>query len=105
LLPMASVWAHYMSGFFIGGYKEKTKGSSLIPQDPEDFEMMLQNYIIQKALHVFNDYLRNSPQCLIIPQTILRSILRPAVTPSTPTPVATAAPVPAAGISDLRPVP
>jgi len=103
LLPMASVWAHYMSGFFIGGYKEKTKGSSLIPQDPEDFEMMLQNYITQKALHVFNDYLRNAPQCLIIPQTILRSILRPAVaTPSTPTPVATAAPV---AVSNSVPVP
>jgi maltose alpha-D-glucosyltransferase/alpha-amylase len=96
LLPMASIWAHYMSGFFIAGYKEQIKGSPMIPANPEDFEMMLQNYTIQKALHVFNDYLKNAPQRLVIPQTVLRSVLRaPSATLTAPAPVPTAAPSPA----------
>ncbi|HEY4062108.1 MAG TPA: maltose alpha-D-glucosyltransferase [Puia sp.] len=78
LLPMASLWAHYMCGFFIKAYKEQTKGSGLIPSVPEDFEMMLQNYIVQKALNLFNDHLRNAPEKLIIPQKVLRAVLQPA---------------------------
>jgi len=98
LLPMASLWAHYMCGFFIKAYKEQTKGSGLIPSQPEDFEMMLQNCIVQKALNVFNDYLRNAPEKLIIPQTILRAVLQPAAATATATapattPATTAAPV------------
>ncbi len=103
LLPMASMWAHYMSGFFIGGYKEIVKGSSLVPAGSEDFEMMLQNYIIQKALQVFNDYLKNVPERLIIPQTVLRSVLRvPVAAPVATLAVPTAAPIAA---SDTVPIP
>jgi maltose alpha-D-glucosyltransferase/alpha-amylase len=76
LLPMAGLWAHYVSGFFIRAYKERVKGSSLIPVQEQDFEMMLQYFLVQKAIYSFNGYLKKDPQRLIIPQTILRSVLR-----------------------------
>jgi maltose alpha-D-glucosyltransferase / alpha-amylase len=106
LYPMAAVWAHYMSGFFIGGYKEMVKGSALIPADPGDFEMMLQNYIVQKALHVFNDYLRDAPRRLIIPQTILRAVLNnPVGTATLPADVTSTAPAASIPTSSFHPIP
>jgi maltose alpha-D-glucosyltransferase/alpha-amylase len=78
LLPMAGLWAYYNSGFFIGAYKEKMQGSPIVPSAPEDFETMLQYYLVQKATVLFNRYLRKQPQRLIIPQTLLRKVLNPA---------------------------
>jgi maltose alpha-D-glucosyltransferase/alpha-amylase len=75
LLPMAGLWAYYMSGFFIRAYKEKTQGSILVPGKQEDFETLLQYYLVQKAISTFNTYLKSDPKRLIIPQTILRSVL------------------------------
>ena len=88
LLPMAGLWAHYVSGFFIRAYKERAKDSQLIPAGKEDFEKMLQYFLVQKALSVFNGYLKSDPQRLIIPQTILRSVLRTQPDSMTEVPVA-----------------
>ncbi|HTR30205.1 MAG TPA: maltose alpha-D-glucosyltransferase [Puia sp.] len=76
LLPMAGLWAHYICGFFIRAYKERSKGSALIPAQQEDFELMLQYFLVQKAIQLFNIYLKRDPQRLIIPVTMLRSVLR-----------------------------
>jgi maltose alpha-D-glucosyltransferase/alpha-amylase len=88
LLPMAGLWAHYVSGFFIKAYKERAKGSSLIPAQEQDFEMMLQYFLVQKAIYSFNGYLKKDPQRLIIPQTILRSVLQTQPDATTEVPVA-----------------
>jgi maltose alpha-D-glucosyltransferase/alpha-amylase len=88
LLPLAGLWAHYVSGFFIRAYKERVKGSSLIPAQEQDFEMMLQYFLVQKALYSFNGYLKKDPHRLIIPQTILRSVLQTRPDATTEVPVA-----------------
>ena len=72
---MAGVWAHYISGFFIRAYKDRAKGSLLIPASGEDFETLLQYFVVQKAMTIFNGYLKKDPQRLVIPQTLLREIL------------------------------
>src|SRR6201999_4131976 len=61
LMPMAAYWAHYISGIFIGAYKETAKGSILIPASDEDFEALLQYFLVQKAMTIFNSYLKNDP--------------------------------------------
>ena len=50
LFPFYSLWAHYISGIFINSWKETVKGSGLIPGDPEDLSMMLQNYLLLQIL-------------------------------------------------------
>ena len=92
LLPMAGLWAHYVSGFFVRGYKERASGSPLIPAAQEDFGMMLQFFLVQKAIHLFNNYLRRDPGKLVIPMTILRSVLRTPQDAVTPVPAAGGAP-------------
>ena len=76
LHPFAAGWAHYISGFFIKAYTNIVKDTHLLPADPRDFEMMWQNYLLQKAILAFNDALRNDPARLIIPLTLIRNILR-----------------------------
>ncbi|HEY4337531.1 MAG TPA: alpha-amylase family glycosyl hydrolase, partial [Puia sp.] len=83
LLPMAGLWAHYMSGWFVLAYRERIEAAAgmmgaLLPVKEEDFETLLNYFLVQKAMGVFNGYLRRDPKRLIIPQTILRSVLRPA---------------------------
>ena len=78
-LPMAAFWAYYNSGFFIGAYKEKMRGSPIIPALQEDFETMLQYYLAQKAITIFNNYLKTDPRRVVIPQTLLRKVLNPQI--------------------------
>jgi maltose alpha-D-glucosyltransferase/alpha-amylase len=82
LLPMAGLWAHYMSGWFVLAYRERIAAATgmtgmLLPEKGEDFETLLNYFLVQKAMGVFNGYLRRDPKRLIVPQTILRSVLRP----------------------------
>jgi len=77
LLPMAGVWAYYISGFFIGAYKTRMAGSPIIPAGEADFETMLQYYIVQRAMIVFNRYMKDDPRRLVIPQALLRKVLSP----------------------------
>jgi maltose alpha-D-glucosyltransferase/alpha-amylase len=77
LLPMAGLWAHYISGFFVRAYKERAAGSVLLPASAEDFEALLQYFVVQKAMIIFNGYLKREPERLVIPQTLLREVLQP----------------------------
>jgi len=107
LLPMAGLWAHYVSGWFVRAYKERIAGgagnggsgvaagdggrgvaagdsagerrvaAALLPAKDEGFATLLNYFLVQKAMGVFNEYLRRDPKRLIIPQTILRNVLRP----------------------------
>jgi hypothetical protein len=37
----------------------------------------LQYFVVQKAMIIFNGYLKREPQRLVIPQTMLREVLQP----------------------------
>ncbi|GGA95701.1 maltose alpha-D-glucosyltransferase [Puia dinghuensis] len=77
LLPMAGLWAHHVSGWFVRAYKERVREGALLPAKREDFETLLNYFLVQKAIALFNSYLKHDPRWLIIPQAILRSVLRP----------------------------
>jgi len=76
LQPFAALWAHSISGIFVRAYLTTVKDSRLLPSDPKDLEMMWQNYLLQRAILVFNEALKNDPARLIIPLTLIRNILR-----------------------------
>jgi maltose alpha-D-glucosyltransferase/alpha-amylase len=50
LLPYAEQWYHYMSGFFMQAYLDTVKGSEFIPKEKEDLDIMLQTFILEKAI-------------------------------------------------------
>lgn len=75
LLPFAEMWAHYISGFFMGTYLEKVNGSALIPQDKKDLEIVLNTFLLEKSLTHFIDNLDSKPDYIVVPLHIIRSVL------------------------------
>lgn len=73
-LPFARIWAHYMINFFMKAYLETVKDSLFIPKDKDDFKMMVETYMLEKALRDINYELHNRPDWVIIPLRIIKSI-------------------------------
>lgn len=75
LLPFARIWTHYMTGFFMKAYLETVKDSSFIPSDKQDFQMMVETYMLEKALYDLKYELKNRPDWAIIPLKTIKSIM------------------------------
>ncbi|MCX6214141.1 maltose alpha-D-glucosyltransferase [Spirosoma sp.] len=75
LLPYAGFWAHYMSSFFMKAYLETVQGSSFIPKDIDDLQMMLETYLLEKAISDFNHELNYRPDWVHVPLQIIKSIV------------------------------
>jgi maltose alpha-D-glucosyltransferase/alpha-amylase len=76
LLPFADQWAHYMSGFFVKAYLDKVQHTAFIPEQKEDFEVLLQTFLLERALQYFNMDIKNNPEQVIVPLRIIQSILK-----------------------------
>lgn len=75
LVPFLEQWYHYTSGFFMQAYLETVKESSFIPANPEDLDLMIQTYILEKSIYELNYELNNRPEWVIIPLRGIRSIM------------------------------
>lgn len=75
LLPFADVWAHYMSGFFLKAYLGHVKDSPLVPQDKTEFEIVLNTFLLEKALAHLNWELNNRPEWVRAPLRIITSVM------------------------------
>ncbi|HEY8388164.1 MAG TPA: alpha-glucosidase C-terminal domain-containing protein, partial [Parasegetibacter sp.] len=64
LSPYYSLWTHYLSGFFMHAYLEKVKGTSLIPKEKTDLELLLKTYLIETAIFNLNHVMRKQPQLI-----------------------------------------
>ena len=75
LLPYADTWIHYMSGFFLKAYLETVKETDLIPSSSDDLKVMLQYYLLDKALYALRYELLNRPEKVMIPLAMIKDIL------------------------------
>ncbi len=75
LLPFADFWAHYMSNFFMRAYLDKVKGTAIVPKASEDFEVLIQTFMLESALQFFNQELNYHPKRAMIPLRIIQTIL------------------------------
>jgi maltose alpha-D-glucosyltransferase/alpha-amylase len=75
LLPFAEQWAHYMSGFFMKAYLDNVQDRPLLPRDPYEMEVVLNTFLLEKALGHFIYELRYRPEWVIAPLRIIKSIL------------------------------
>ena len=67
LLSWLEIWFHYVSGRFLQAYLATIKGSSLLPDDTEGFNLLLNAFQIEKSLYELNYELNNRPDWLLIP--------------------------------------
>jgi maltose alpha-D-glucosyltransferase/alpha-amylase len=75
LLPFAEQWYHYMSGFFMRAYLETVGDSDFIPKHKEDLDIMLQTYILEKAIYELGYELNSRPDWVIIPLKGIKAIM------------------------------
>ena len=75
LLPFAEQWYHYMSGFFVQAYLETVGGSDFIPRDKEDLDILLQTYILEKAIYELGYELNSRPDWVVIPLRGIKAIM------------------------------
>lgn len=75
LLPYADIWIHYMTGFFIKAYLETVEQSDFIPKSKDDLKIMMQTYLLEKALFALDYELVNRPDKVLIPLTMISNIL------------------------------
>ncbi|HEX6333857.1 MAG TPA: alpha-amylase, partial [Flavisolibacter sp.] len=75
LLAFADQWAHYMCGFFIRAYLEKIGETSLLPKDHNDLEVLLQSYLLERAIKQLNVDVRTKSPWVIVSIRLIRSII------------------------------
>ena len=75
LLPYADIWVHYMGGFFLRSYFETVKETDLIPKSKDDLKIMMQYYLMEKALYALEYELLNRHHRLMIPLSMIRDVL------------------------------
>jgi maltose alpha-D-glucosyltransferase/alpha-amylase len=78
LLPFAEQWAHYMSGFFIKAYTETVQDSAFLPKHKEDLTMLLQTFVLERALRYLNAAVNNDMAYAVVPLRIIQAVLKEA---------------------------
>jgi maltose alpha-D-glucosyltransferase/alpha-amylase len=74
----ADLWYRQVSSIFLQSYLKTTSGASFIPQREEDLNVLLQAYLLDKAVYEIGYELNNRPDWVIIPVRGIKHILRSA---------------------------
>jgi maltose alpha-D-glucosyltransferase / alpha-amylase len=77
LEPWAEAWYRYNAGVFLASYEKTVAGSGLIPKEPEEAEIMLQTFMLDKAVYELGYELNNRPAWVSIPLRGILGLLKP----------------------------
>jgi maltose alpha-D-glucosyltransferase / alpha-amylase len=72
----AEQWYHYASGFFMHTYLDKTMGTGVVPEKEEDFEILIETFLLEKAIYELGYELNNRPDWVLIPIRGIKYIMR-----------------------------
>jgi maltose alpha-D-glucosyltransferase/alpha-amylase len=75
LTPLAELWIQNVSGLFMNAYLETVQGSAFIPDDAHDLGVLLQTFLLEKAIFDLNHELNDRPDWAMVPLRIIKSIL------------------------------
>lgn len=67
LEPWASYWYFYTSTVFLSAYREQAGNASFIPQAGDEFEVLLNVFLLDKAMYELGYELNNRPNWVHIP--------------------------------------
>ncbi len=71
----AESWYYYITRLFLQGYFEKVGESNFIPHDPEDFKILMETFLLEKAVYELNYELNNRPDWVLIPLRGIKTII------------------------------
>jgi maltose alpha-D-glucosyltransferase/alpha-amylase len=79
LEPWARAWYLWVSGAFLRSYLDLMSDTPVLPTRPEDVAIMLDGYLLQKALYELNYEMNNRPDWLIVPLKGIMQVLESAL--------------------------
>jgi maltose alpha-D-glucosyltransferase / alpha-amylase len=72
----ADFWYRQMSSVFLQSYLQTTTGAVFIPHNSEDLQVMLEAYLLDKAVYEIGYELNNRPDWVVIPIRGIKHILK-----------------------------
>ncbi|HLE81532.1 MAG TPA: putative maltokinase, partial [Dehalococcoidia bacterium] len=73
LEPWIRFWKQWVCAAFLKSYRETAAGASFLPQEPEDFQLLLNSYLLEKTVADLGRELSSRPSWVSVP---LRGILQ-----------------------------
>ncbi len=73
--PWAKLWVSVVSREFLVAYRATIAASSIVPRNEIDFQLVLESYVLDKALYELGYELNNRPDWVRIPLTGILSLL------------------------------
>jgi len=74
----ADLWYRQMSSVFLQSYLQTTVGAIFVPQNEEDLQVLLEAYLLDKAVYEIGYELNHRPDWVVIPIRGIKHILRSA---------------------------
>jgi len=74
----ADLWYRQMSSVFLRSYLQTTAGAMFVPQNSEDLQIMLEAYLLDKAVYEIGYELNNRPDWVVIPIRGIKHVLKSA---------------------------
>ena len=71
----AESWYYNISRLFLQGYFEKAGKNNFIPDDKEDFKILMETFLLEKAVYELNYELNNRPDWVLIPLRGIKKII------------------------------
>ena len=76
LEPWADTWYRHISRIFLRSYLETSRGAVFIPKQSDDLQVLLEAYLLDKAVYEVAYELNNRPDWVVIPLRGIRHILQ-----------------------------
>jgi maltose alpha-D-glucosyltransferase/alpha-amylase len=67
-------WFHYISGFLVKSYLENTEGATFIPVDRQQFNNLLEIFLLERGLNELNRDLEHRPDYAVIPIRLIKYV-------------------------------
>ncbi|HBG06998.1 MAG: maltose alpha-D-glucosyltransferase [Geobacteraceae bacterium GWC2_58_44] len=67
LVPWVQAWYRYNAGIFLASYQKSVAGSSFMPKEQEEADIMLHTFMLDKALYELGYELNNRPEWVSLP--------------------------------------
>ncbi len=75
LETMAEQWFHYASGFYMHAYLAETTGADILPSKKEDLQILMDTFLLEKAIYELGYELNNRPDWVLIPIRGIKHIM------------------------------
>ena len=75
ILPWAEVWYKRMAGFFLKSYLENLDGTDFIPDDKKDLDVLLETFLMEKAVYELQWELDHRPDWVGVPLKGLKDLI------------------------------